>query len=49
MGPVMTSVTVMKNYIGGRWGDAECSGHVDVFNPSTRRRPSDLRCSSSSR
>jgi malonate-semialdehyde dehydrogenase (acetylating)/methylmalonate-semialdehyde dehydrogenase len=25
----------MKNYIGGRWGDAECSGHVDVFNPST--------------
>ena len=39
MGPVMTekkaAVAVMKNYIGGKWVDAECSGYVDITNPST--------------
>jgi malonate-semialdehyde dehydrogenase (acetylating)/methylmalonate-semialdehyde dehydrogenase len=31
----MTAVTTLKNYIGGRWVDAEASGYVDVINPST--------------
>lgn len=35
MGPTMTSVAVLKNYIGGRWVEAECRGYVDVLNPST--------------
>lgn len=35
MAPVMTAVTTLKNYIGGRWVDAECSGYIDVLNPST--------------
>ena len=35
MGPVMTDVTLMKNYIGGKWVEAESSGHIDITNPST--------------
>ena len=35
MAPVMTAVTVLKNYIGGRWVEAECRGQIDVLNPST--------------
>lgn len=35
MGPVMAAVTTMKNYIGGKWVDAECSGYADVTNPAT--------------
>jgi malonate-semialdehyde dehydrogenase (acetylating)/methylmalonate-semialdehyde dehydrogenase len=27
--------TLMKNYIGGKWVEAECSGHIDITNPST--------------
>ena len=25
----------LKNYVNGRWVDPECSGHLDVTNPST--------------
>ena len=35
MGPVMAGTTLMKNYIGGKWVEAECSGHIDITNPST--------------
>ena len=37
MGPVMTKpkVALMKNYIGGKWVEAEASGVIDVLNPST--------------
>jgi malonate-semialdehyde dehydrogenase (acetylating)/methylmalonate-semialdehyde dehydrogenase len=35
MGPVMTAVTTLKNYIGGQWVVAEASGYIDVINPST--------------
>jgi malonate-semialdehyde dehydrogenase (acetylating)/methylmalonate-semialdehyde dehydrogenase len=37
MGPVMTKpkVALMKNYIGGKWVEAEASGVIDVENPST--------------
>src|ERR1700681_783268 len=35
MAPVMTATTVLKNYIGGRWVEAEARGTVDVLNPST--------------
>ncbi|MSR36422.1 MAG: CoA-acylating methylmalonate-semialdehyde dehydrogenase [Gemmatimonadetes bacterium] len=35
MGPVMTDVTLMKNYIGGKWVYAEASGTVEIINPST--------------
>lgn len=35
MAPVMSAVTTIKNYIGGRWVDAECRGYLDVTNPST--------------
>ena len=35
MGPVMAGTTLLKNYIGGKWVEAECSGHIDVTNPST--------------
>ena len=37
MGPVMTktSVALMKNYIGGKWVEAEASGVIDINNPST--------------
>ena len=42
MGPIMTKAAtpaatkleVMKNFIGGKWVDAECSGYVDITNPS---------------
>jgi malonate-semialdehyde dehydrogenase (acetylating)/methylmalonate-semialdehyde dehydrogenase len=30
-----TSVALMKNYIGGKWVEAEASGVVDITNPST--------------
>lgn len=33
--PRSSGVTLMKNYIGGKWVDAECSGYIDVTNPST--------------
>jgi malonate-semialdehyde dehydrogenase (acetylating)/methylmalonate-semialdehyde dehydrogenase len=35
MATVMTEVTLLKNYIGGKWVDAEASGTVEVTNPST--------------
>ena len=31
----MTDVVVVKNYIGGEWVEAESTGDIDVFNPST--------------
>jgi malonate-semialdehyde dehydrogenase (acetylating) / methylmalonate-semialdehyde dehydrogenase len=35
MSPVLTEVGVLKNYIGGRWVDADATGHLEVTNPST--------------
>ena len=35
MATVMTEVTLLKNYIGGKWVEAEASGTVEVTNPST--------------
>jgi malonate-semialdehyde dehydrogenase (acetylating)/methylmalonate-semialdehyde dehydrogenase len=35
MAPVMTATTVLKNYYGGRWVEAEARGTIDVLNPST--------------
>ncbi len=35
MAPLMTSVELMKNYIGGKWVEAEASGTIPVTNPST--------------
>lgn len=35
MGREMTTATVLQNYIGGRWVDAESRSALDVFNPST--------------
>mgnify|MGYP001471393942 CR=1 FL=1 len=35
MGPVIAGTTLLKNYIGGKWVEAECSGHIDVTNPAT--------------
>ena len=35
MATVMTDVALMKNYIGGKWVEAEASGTVDITNPST--------------
>ena len=31
----MADVVVVKNYIGGEWVEAESTGDIDVFNPST--------------
>lgn len=31
----MNKVKVIRNYIGGKWKEAECSGLLDVENPST--------------
>jgi malonate-semialdehyde dehydrogenase (acetylating)/methylmalonate-semialdehyde dehydrogenase len=31
----MTSVALMKNYIGGKWVEAEASSAIDIHNPST--------------
>lgn len=35
MGAVVTETTVLHNFIGGRWVDAQRRGTLDVFNPST--------------
>lgn len=35
MGPVMTGVALMKNYIGGKWVEAEASGSIGITNPGT--------------
>lgn len=35
MGREITTATVLQNYIGGRWVDAESRSALDVFNPST--------------
>ena len=31
------TIETLKNYIDGRWIDAEASGHLDVENPTTRQ------------
>ena len=31
----MNNIHVVKNYIGGTWGDAKCDKYLDVENPST--------------
>ena len=31
----IAEVSVLKNYIGGKWVDAECSEQINVINPST--------------
>lgn len=31
----MSDLKVVKNYIGGKWVDAQCDGTLDVENPST--------------
>ncbi len=31
----MSDIKVVKNYINGKWGQAQCSGYLDVENPST--------------
>ena len=35
MGPVMTGMALMKNYIGGEWVEAEASGSIGITNPGT--------------
>jgi malonate-semialdehyde dehydrogenase (acetylating) / methylmalonate-semialdehyde dehydrogenase len=35
MSTVMTDIALMKNYIGGKWVEAEASGTVEITNPST--------------
>jgi malonate-semialdehyde dehydrogenase (acetylating)/methylmalonate-semialdehyde dehydrogenase len=32
---ILGNIEVVKNYINGKWVDAECSGLLDVENPST--------------
>ena len=35
MATVMADVALMKNYIGGKWVEAEATGTVEITNPST--------------
>jgi malonate-semialdehyde dehydrogenase (acetylating)/methylmalonate-semialdehyde dehydrogenase len=34
-GVILSNVKVVKNYIGGEWVEADCSGYLDIENPST--------------
>ena len=31
----MSDINVVRNYIGGKWSQADCDGHLDVENPAT--------------
>ncbi len=34
-GTLLNNIKIVKNYIGGEWAEAQCSGYLDIENPST--------------